>query len=120
MISVGSGGIVGVGRSNDLRRCTSLSDVTGNCYGSVCISSRNHYCINGFNFSLVGNNSVSATYLVVVSVSDALGIITSRLCFPGNAIEAPSGHALVVGRSFNGEISTFTVRSSNALNRHGS
>ena len=86
-----------------------LSAVAGGHCNDMVVSSTGIAYVGNFGFDFEGGDAVETTTLAVVYPDGRVVADTHELLFPNGAVITPSDRTLMVGESFGGQFTAFTI-----------
>ena len=86
-----------------------LSAVTGGHCNDMVVAEDGTAYVGNFGFDLEGGEGVEPTTLVIVRPDGNVTSSTHPLLFPNGAVITPSNRTLIVGETFGGQYTAFTI-----------
>ena len=86
-----------------------LSAVTGGHCNDMVVAEDGTAYVGNFGFDLEGGDSVETTTLAIVRPDGSVTADAHPLLFPNGAVITPSGRTLMVGETFGGQFTAFTI-----------
>ncbi|MFT6293570.1 MAG: sugar lactone lactonase YvrE [Ilumatobacter sp.] len=87
---------------------------TGHCNDMVVSSSGIAY-VGNFGFDLEGGDSAATTVMIIVQPDGSVSTDSRELLFPNGAVLTPSESTLIVGETFGGQYTAFTIDDDGSL-----
>lgn len=92
-----------------------LSAVTGGHANDMVVSSDGTAYVGNFGFDFEGGDSVGTTTMAIVRPDGSVSADSHELLFPNGAVLTPSGSTLMVGETFGGQYTAFTIDDDGSL-----
>jgi sugar lactone lactonase YvrE len=86
-----------------------LSEVTGGHCNDMVVAEDGTAYVGNFGFDFEGGDSVKTTGLVIVRPDGSVAADGHQLLFPNGAVITPSHRTLMVGETFGGQFTAFTI-----------
>ncbi len=86
-----------------------LSAVTGGHCNDMVVAEDGTAYVGNFGFDFEGGDSVETTGLVIVRPDGSVTADEHQLLFPNGSVITPSNRTLMVGESFGGQFTAFTI-----------
>ncbi|HEX2851404.1 MAG TPA: SMP-30/gluconolactonase/LRE family protein [Acidimicrobiales bacterium] len=94
------------------------ADVTEHCGGhlnDMVVDERGRAYVGNFGFDLMAGGAPTSATLVRVDPDGTATVVADELLFPNGAVITPDGRTLVVGETFGGRYTAFTIADDGSL-----